>query len=144
MCTESPQKCTKDCQRGTASNLAPSMCRSECDQERAWLRRTLPVWSRTDVVALSRDGSVHRGRANDRPRAELYYAKLIEPLPTIPLPLARADADVPIDLQDLVDRVYERAGFDYSLDRSVPLQPPVPQAYSSWLADRLEVDPAIE
>ena len=50
-------------------------------------------------------------RATDRPRAGMWPIGLRDRLPTIPIPLAAPDADVPLDLQSLLNEVYDEAGF---------------------------------
>ena len=78
---------------------------------------------------------VSRGRR--RPRAAVYYRTLREPLPAIPIPLADADPDIYLDLQSVFTTVYDRAGYDYSLDYSLDPVPPVSENDSTWIQDRL-------
>jgi hypothetical protein len=56
-----------------------------------------------------------------------------EPLPTIPVPLADDDPDVPLDLQAVFTATYERAGYDYSLDYARPLTPRLEAADADWV-----------
>ena len=63
-------------------------------------------------------------REYDRPRCEVYANRLRDPLPRIPIPLKRGDDDAPLDLQATVAEVYDRVGFDLTLDYSA--EPPVP------------------
>jgi len=62
-----------------------------------------------------------------RPRSpEVYRAALREPLPVIRVPLRPTDADVPLNLQALIDRCYHHGRYDdidYRADSSPPLEP---------------------
>ena len=68
-----------------------------------------------------------------RPRAEAYVWSLEQRFPIIPIPLADADPDVLLDLQEVFNLVYDRAGYDYSLDYHAPLDPPLDQARAAWV-----------
>ncbi|MCS7187216.1 MAG: DUF4058 family protein, partial [Armatimonadota bacterium] len=57
-------------------------------------------------------------RSYRRPYCEVYAWTLRDRMPTIPIPLLRGDPDVDLDLQRVFNTVYERAGYDYSLDYS--------------------------
>ncbi|MDW8026783.1 MAG: DUF4058 family protein, partial [Armatimonadota bacterium] len=50
-------------------------------------------------------------RSYKRPIAEVYAWTIKQPLPTIPIPLKRGDEDVMLDLQKVLDAVYDRAGY---------------------------------
>jgi len=70
-----------------------------------------------------------------RKRAEFYPMKLRERLPKIRIPLRKTDADVAIDLQDLIDKAYDDGRYD-DLDYAGPLAPKLPRNDEAW-ADRL-------
>ena len=55
-------------------------------------------------------------RSTIRPLADLYAFNLSEPIPTFPLPLKGDDTEPEIDLQTLIEGVYERSGYDYFID----------------------------
>ncbi len=76
-------------------------------------------------------------RGNRRPQAEVYAWTLRDRMGRIPIPLAGTDPDVPLDLQGVFDVVYDRAGYDYSLDYCAALQPPLPEADGAWAAGLL-------
>ena len=63
-------------------------------------------------------------RGNRRPRAQLYAFTVREEIPPFLLPLQPGDAEVYVELQALFSGVYDRAGFDLSLDYT---QAPVPR-----------------
>ncbi len=67
------------------------------------------------------------------PQVEVYSCTLRDPLPTIPIPLAGDDPDVPLDLQVAFTTTYDRAGYDYSLDYARPPEPPLEPAAAEWV-----------
>jgi len=69
-------------------------------------------------------------RSYKRPIAEVYAWTIRQPLPTIPIPLKRGEADVMLDLQSVLNSVYDRAGYDYRLpyDR----EPDPPLSHEDW------------
>lgn len=76
-------------------------------------------------------------RGNRRPRAEVYFWALRDSLPTVPVPLAGNDPDVPLELATIISRVYDRAGYDYSLDHGAAPSPPLSDADTAWVRDLL-------
>ena len=85
----------------------------------------VPLW----LVPLSHRTTyqicVTRG---SRPRThEVYRASLREPLPSIRVPLRPTDADVPLNLQTLIERCYHHGRYDdinYRVAPHPPLEPP--------------------
>lgn len=71
-------------------------------------------------------------RGQRRPKAEVYFWSLRQRLPTIPVPLAGNDPDVMLDLQAAFTAVYDRAGYDYSLDYRRPVEPPLSDNDIAW------------
>lgn len=71
-----------------------------------------------------------------RLQAEYYAIALSERLPTIQVPLRQTDADVPLDLQGLLDQCYENGGYD-DIDYNKPPEPPLPPAAARWAAQLL-------
>ncbi len=63
-------------------------------------------------------------RGNCRPRAELYVFDLQEQIPIFPLPLKAPDAEPLIDLHQLLDVAYDRAGYDVVIDYNREPVPP--------------------
>jgi len=76
-------------------------------------------------------------RAYRRPRAEVYPWTLRHRLPAIPVPLAKGEPDVPIDLQAVFDTVYDRARYQLSVDYRQALEPPLSKEDAQWLAELL-------
>jgi hypothetical protein len=76
-------------------------------------------------------------RARQRPRADAYCWGLRSPIPRILIPLTPGDADIPLDLQPILAANYEHAGYDYSLDYTAPLDPPLNESDHEWVTERL-------
>ncbi len=70
-------------------------------------------------------------RVEDRPRLGMWPINLRSPLPTLPIPLAAPDPDVPLDLQALLHRVYDAAGYDKYIYNETP-QPPLSEEETAW------------
>jgi hypothetical protein len=72
------------------------------------------------------DYRVVLSRVEERPQVLLWPIRLKDGLPKIPVPLRAPDADVWLDLQEAVNRVYDAAGYAdyaYSLTPQPPLHP---------------------
>jgi hypothetical protein len=74
-------------------------------------------------------------RAYTRPNVEIWPMALGEPLPILPVPLLDPDPDVPLDLNQVINTIYENAGYDYVIDYS---QSPPPPSRSEAEIARLE------
>ncbi|MEH2307488.1 DUF4058 family protein [Nostoc sp.] len=77
-------------------------------------------------------------RSEYRPKAELYPFGLQEQIPTFLLPLRQGDTEPLLDLQALIDGVYDRAGFDLVIDYSGEPVPPLGEVYSVWVSELLK------
>ncbi|HEX5269417.1 MAG TPA: DUF4058 family protein [Gemmataceae bacterium] len=82
------------------------------------------------------------GRREKAPYCRVGRASFDRPLPAVPVPLAKPDADIPVALQPMVDAVYARSRYDDDIDYSQPLQPPLPPEQVAWLAGRLRGESA--
>ncbi len=71
-----------------------------------------------------------------RPKGHAWPVRLDEPLPTIGVPLRAPDPDAPLNLQEALETVYERAALDLSVDYAAELTPPLPPPLAKW-ADKL-------
>jgi hypothetical protein len=70
-------------------------------------------------------------RTEERPKVGLWTMRLRDPLPTIPIPLRSPDPDARLDLRQLLDRVYDEAGYESYIYRSQP-QPPLSPEDVEW------------
>jgi len=75
-------------------------------------------------------------RADCRPTADLYLFNLPDAIPAFPLPLRRGDAEPIVDLQGLLNTVYDRAGYDFTIDYTAESVPPLAESDAVW-ADAL-------
>jgi hypothetical protein len=57
--------------------------------------------------------------------------------PSVPVPLAKPDPDIHLDLQPMIDSIYRRSRYERSIDYSKPLSPPLKPAEARWLEQRL-------
>src|SRR5205823_302121 len=71
-------------------------------------------------------------RATRRHLAEVYPMPLWERLPVVKIPLRRDDADVPLDLQALVEQCYRNGGYEGTLNYSTDPDPPLFGAEQEW------------
>jgi hypothetical protein len=58
-------------------------------------------------------------------------------LPAIPVPLAKPDPDLTLDLQPMIESIYQRSRYARSIDYSRPLDPPLKPAEVAWLRKQL-------
>ena len=72
-------------------------------------------------------------RVEDRPRVGLWPIGLREPLPVVPIPLAAPDPAMLLDLQELLHRVYDAAGYGKYIYSDAP-SPPLGPADAAWAA----------
>ena len=75
-------------------------------------------------------------RAQHRPEVDVWSIGLRKALPTIPIPLKSTDGDAHLDLQSLLNRVYDAAGYRHYIYASEPV-PPLSTEHRKWLADVL-------
>lgn len=80
---------------------------------------------------------VHVSRVERRPMGQVWPIRLEQRLPTIPIPLLPGDPDAPVDLQQALDRAYDRAGYQHRVDYGeAPPLPDLPAEQLEW-ASRL-------
>jgi hypothetical protein len=70
-------------------------------------------------------------RADRRPEADFWPIGLRDPLPTIPVPLRPEDGDARLDLQALLNRIYDESGYEDYLYHHEP-DPPLVADDASW------------
>jgi hypothetical protein len=76
-------------------------------------------------------------RATRRHLAEVYPMPLWQRLPILRIPLRPADADVPLDLQPLVEQCYRNGAYEGTLNYSADPDPPLLGADREWAEDWL-------
>ncbi|MHC5859558.1 DUF4058 family protein [Nostoc sp.] len=72
--------------------------------------------------ATATDYSILVSRSYNRPDADLYTFDLKTPIPIFPVPLRQGEPEPIVDLQRLLNEIYERARFDLAIDYSQPLK----------------------
>jgi hypothetical protein len=70
-------------------------------------------------------------------KAEVYPMFLWNRLPVVKIPLRPGDADVPLDLQALVEQCYRNGAYEGTLDYSVDPDPPLLGAEREWADEHL-------
>lgn len=80
--------------------------------------------------------SRHAERVADPPRAGLWPIALRDALPTIPIPLRPGELEPTLDLQALLHRIYDAAGYEMFLYQADP-EPPLSGADAVWAAQIL-------
>ena len=77
---------------------------------------------------------LHRGGHGER--YAVWPVSLRQRLPRIAIPLSDGDADIPLDLQAVLDQCYERGRFGQKTDYAQPPDPPLTGEDAAW-ADTL-------
>ena len=77
------------------------------------------------------------GRPGGGPLCRVWRAYYQRPLPVAPVPLAKPDSDIPLDLQPMIDDIYQRFRYPRSIDYGKPLKPPLAAAETTWLKQQL-------
>jgi len=70
-------------------------------------------------------------RAEKRPSADIWPLKLREPLPTVPIPLRSGAPDAQLDLQAVLHRIHDAAGYEDYIYTGQP-QPPLQPEDAAW------------
>jgi hypothetical protein len=70
-------------------------------------------------------------RSRDWPRLDFWPIGLRDRLPVVPVPLAAPDADVPLDLQGVLDRAYDAADYGKYIYAETP-EPPLSDEDAAW------------
>lgn len=72
-------------------------------------------------------------RAEHRPRAALLPFNVRDPIPGFRLPLQPDDDAPPVDLNHLLHRLYDHAGYDLRIDYRAPAAPPLSGEDAVWV-----------
>jgi hypothetical protein len=79
-------------------------------------------------------------RVEDRPRVGIWPLRLRERLPLIPIPLRAPDADARLDLQEVLHRLYDAAGYEDYIYSGTP-QPPLHPDDAAWARQLIPANP---
>jgi hypothetical protein len=75
-------------------------------------------------------------RRTDNPRAGLWPIRLRDPLPTVPVPLRPGEPEPTLDLQAIMHRIYDSAGYQLFI-YDAPPEPPLEPADAVWATQML-------
>lgn len=70
-------------------------------------------------------------------RCKVWKASFQRPLPEIRVPLEEPDADIPLQLQPMIEAIYKRSRYGGSIDYTKPLEPPLRGAEATWVKTQL-------
>lgn len=76
-------------------------------------------------------------RSKQRPIASLYAFSVQHPIPAFALPLRVGDPEPIVDLQELLNEIYDKSGYDLRLDYGAEPVPPLPEANADWFRKTL-------
>ena len=76
-------------------------------------------------------------RSELRPEAELYAFNLQHSIPSFLLPLQEEDTEPAINLQSLINGVYDRAAYDLVIDYTRSPVPPLTEEKTAWMDELL-------
>ncbi|MBN1963469.1 MAG: DUF4058 family protein [Anaerolineae bacterium] len=75
---------------------------------------------------------VFLSRADRRPTCEVWPLQLNDPLPFVPVPLLAGDADLALNLGEVLQTAYDRAGYARMLDYTADPIPPLTDEQATW------------
>jgi hypothetical protein len=81
---------------------------------------------------------VFLSRAGRRPKTGVWPIALSDALPTVPVPLLPEDADVTLDLQSALSRVYDDFAYHHILDYGKPPDVPLKGKDAEWAANVIQ------
>ncbi len=76
-------------------------------------------------------------RANNQ-LCRVWRAHYRRALPVIPVPLAKPDPDIPMQLQPMIEEIYRRFRYARSIDYGKPLAPPLDSKETAWLKGQVQ------
>lgn len=132
-----------------SNKVAGSQGRLSFDRKRREVMNSPSHWVEIDLL---RDGlsipirtmiqpceyMVHVSRQELRPKGLLWPVRLSQRLPKVTIPLHNDDPDVPLDLQAVLDAVYDRANYDLEIDYQTNPIPPLSHKWAEWSQRLLE------
>lgn len=71
-------------------------------------------------------------RGDRRPNADLYAFSLRQPIPPVPIPLMPHEIEPILNLQPLLDRIYDKGRYHLAIDYTQPPQPPLSDKDTQW------------
>ncbi len=77
-------------------------------------------------------------RASKRPKADLYAFNLHNPIPSYLLPLRENDTEPLLDIQTLINELYDEGNYDLVIDYTQEPLPPLSQENVAWVSEVLK------
>lgn len=81
-------------------------------------------------------------RARNAQLCRVWEGHFQHPLPAIPIPLAKPDPDISLNLQPLLDTIYRRFRYAQSIDYTTELTPPLSAEETDWCRQQLQARPS--
>jgi len=94
-------------------------------------------WDRLQPCDYYAIVSRRQNRTGNDPAADLWPIALRDPLPTISIPLRPGETEPTLDLQAMIHRVYDSAGYQVFIYNSDP-EPPLSPADAVWATQLLQ------
>jgi hypothetical protein len=131
--------------------LSPSNKRLGSDRDQYLAKQTTLLSSTANFVEIdllrggprmpwldmpSCDYCVVVSRAEERPHAGIWPIQLRERLPIIPVPLRSGEPNATLDLQEMVNRIYDAAGYEFYVYMGSP-EPPLSPEDAAWAREFL-------
>jgi hypothetical protein len=95
--------------------------------EKMPMRDEYPKWPYTLLVARSKKVDL----------CQVWPGHFRKPLPPIPVPLRKPDADLTLSLQPMIDTVYQLSSYGETIDYTKSLSPALDGEDAAWLRERL-------
>lgn len=125
------------------NKVAGSRGRASFEQKRREVMRSPSHWVEIDLLRggdplRTREAIppceylVHVSRQDRRPRGRVWPIRLSQRLPRVDIPLRSEDPDASLDLQAVLDTVYDRASYDLSIDYTADPVPPLKREWADW------------
>jgi hypothetical protein len=86
--------------------------------------------------ATKSDYRIVVGRSDHRPSAQLYAFSVRQEIPSFPIPLKTGEKEPLLNLQGILESVYQRGRYHLAIDYTEPAQPPLTPGDMDW-ADAL-------
>ncbi|MGB3693747.1 MAG: DUF4058 family protein [Spirulinaceae cyanobacterium] len=77
-------------------------------------------------------------RSCERPQADLYAFNLSEAIPAFPLPLRSEDEEPIVDVQGLLDNIYDQSGYDLVINYTKEPMPALQKKDAVWVDEFLQ------
>jgi hypothetical protein len=92
----------------------------------------------TFLVARAR--KYDEARQGRGPSCRVWPVHFQIPCPPIPVPLLKPDPDIVLDVQPMIEAIYQRSRYARSIDYTKPLTPPLDETETAWLEQRIRAD----